>query len=42
MAYIGITGTDGKVVWGAGMDTDIITASIMALFSAINRMKLGK
>ena len=42
MAYIGITGADGKVVWGAGMDTDIITASIMALFSAINRMKLGK
>ena len=42
MAYIGITGTDGKITWGAGMDTDIITASIMALFSAINRMKNGK
>ena len=42
MAYIGITGTDGKITWGAGMDTDIITASIMALFSAINRMKAGK
>ena len=42
MAYIGITGENGKVVWGAGMDTDIITASIMALVSAINRMKAGK
>lgn len=42
MAYIGITGENGKIVWGAGMDTDIITASIMALFSAINRMKSGK
>ena len=42
MAYIGITGTDGRIVWGAGMDTDIITASIMALFSAMNRMKAGK
>ena len=42
MAYIGITGTDGRIVWGAGMDTDIITASIMALFSAINRMKTGE
>jgi len=42
MAYIGITGTDGKITWGAGMDTDIITASIMALFSAMNRMKAGK
>ncbi|WP_407398625.1 2-isopropylmalate synthase [Anaerovibrio sp.] len=42
MAYIGITGTNGKITWGAGMDTDIITASIMALFSAMNRMKAGK
>ena len=39
MAYIGITGTDGRTFWGAGMDTDIITASILALVSAINRMK---
>ena len=36
MAYIGITGEDGKTTWGAGMDTDIITASILALVSAIN------
>ena len=42
MAYIGIKGTDGKITWGAGMDTDIITASVLALFSAINRMKAGK
>ncbi|MBR0283676.1 MAG: 2-isopropylmalate synthase, partial [Selenomonadaceae bacterium] len=42
MAYIGITGADGKISWGAGLDTDIITASIQALFSAINRMKAGK
>ena len=39
MAYIGITGEDGRTVWGAGMDTDIITASILALVSAINRLK---
>ncbi len=39
MAYIGVTGEDGKTTWGAGMDTDIITASVLALFSAINRMK---
>ena len=38
IAYISITGDDGKVFWGAGMDTDIITASIQALISAINRM----
>ena len=39
MAYIGITSPDGRTFWGAGMDTDIITASILALVSAINRMK---
>ncbi|MBP5200820.1 MAG: 2-isopropylmalate synthase [Schwartzia sp.] len=39
MAYIGITGENGRIYWGAGMDTDIITASILALVSAINRMK---
>lgn len=39
MAYIGITGENNKTSWGAGMDTDIVTASIKALFSAINRMK---
>ena len=42
VAYIGITGDDGRITWGAGMDTDIITASILALFSAVNRMKAGK
>ena len=41
ISYISITGEDGKVYWGAGMDTDIITSSILALFSAINRMKAG-
>ena len=39
IAYISITSEDGKIFWGAGMDTDIINASIRALFSAINRMK---
>ena len=39
ISYISITGADGKVYWGAGMDTDIITSSVLALFSAINRMK---
>ncbi len=42
IAYISITAPDGKVTWGAGMDTDIITASIQALISAINRMVSDK
>ncbi len=42
IAYISITGKDGKITWGVGMDTDIITASIQALISAINRMIAAK
>ncbi|BEU87575.1 2-isopropylmalate synthase [Selenomonas sp. TAMA-11512] len=38
MAYVSVADKEGKTVWGAGMDTDIITASAMALVSAINRM----
>lgn len=38
ISYIGITAEDGSVHWGAGVDTDIITSSVKALFSAINRM----
>lgn len=38
MAYVGITSAEGKTYWGAGMDTDIVTASLKALLSAINRM----
>lgn len=38
MAYVSVADKDGKLFWGAGMDTDIITASAMALVSAINRM----
>ena len=39
MSYIGITDENGKICWGAGMDTDIITSSVKALISAINRME---
>lgn len=42
MAFIGIVGESGKTTWGAGCDVDIITASVIALLSAINRMKAGK
>ncbi len=36
-AYVGID-VDGKTVWGAGVDSDILSASINALVSAINRI----
>lgn len=35
-SYMGITLSDGRVTWGAGIHTDIVTSSIYALFSAIN------
>lgn len=37
VAYVGLSVGDGKLVWGAGKHTDIITASINALASAVNR-----
>ncbi len=38
VSYVGITDDSGKVSWGAGIHDDIITSSIYALFSAINKM----
>lgn len=37
IAYIEIKHTDGKRFWGAGVDTDIIIASVKALLSSLNR-----
>ncbi len=37
MAYVGII-CDGKFYWGAGMDEDIIKASISALVVAVNKL----
>ncbi len=38
LAYVGVTGKDQKLYWGAGIHTDITTASVQALISACNRM----
>lgn len=38
IAYFSLTGDSGNVSWGAGIDTDIVTASIKAYITAINRM----
>ena len=38
MSYVGIAGENGALIWGAGEDEDIITASVKGLISAINRM----
>ena len=36
IAYVGIKKPDGSLAWGAGVDSDIIHASIDALVTAIN------
>ncbi|WP_127534583.1 2-isopropylmalate synthase [Paenibacillus kobensis] len=41
VSYIGITAANGVVHWGCGVDVDIMTSSVKALFSAVNRMKRG-
>lgn len=37
IAYIEVQRADGKRFWGAGVDTDIIIASVKALLSSLNR-----
>jgi 2-isopropylmalate synthase len=38
IAYVGVRDKEGKIHWGAGLDVDIIKASIDALLTAINHM----
>ncbi len=40
IAYIEIERLDGRRFWGAGVDTDIIIASVKALLSSLNRASL--
>ncbi len=41
-SYIGLENKDGVMFWGAGTDTDVITASTKALLSAFHNMTEGK
>ncbi|MBS4206215.1 2-isopropylmalate synthase [Lederbergia citrea] len=41
VSYVGITAPDGTVHWGCGIDVDIMTSSIKALFSAVNKMAVS-
>ena len=40
-SYIGLECADGRMFWGAGTDTDVITASTNALLSAFHNMNKG-
>lgn len=37
-AYVGVNGASGKLSYGAGIDTDIMSASIKALIGAVNKL----
>ena len=39
IAYVGLKKADGTLSWGAGVDPDIIRASIDALLTAVNNMQ---
>ncbi len=41
-AYVGIQDNAGKITWGAGIHDDIMSASVNALVSALNRRAMGK
>lgn len=38
VSYIGITASNGTAYWGCGMDVDIMTSSVKALFSSVNNL----
>lgn len=38
VSYVGITTEDGTAYWGCGIDVDILTSSVKALFSAVNNI----
>ncbi|WP_134703331.1 2-isopropylmalate synthase [Ammoniphilus sp. YIM 78166] len=42
VTFISITAADGTIYWGCGMDVDIMTCTVKALFSAVNRMLKGE
>ncbi|WP_160724773.1 2-isopropylmalate synthase [Bacillus sp. USDA818B3_A] len=38
VSYVGFAAVDGSVYWGCGIDADIMTSSVKALFSAVNKL----
>ncbi|WAH44549.1 2-isopropylmalate synthase [Alicyclobacillus fastidiosus] len=38
VTYIGITASEGTVYWGCGIDNDVMTSSVKALFSVVNKL----
>ena len=42
IAYVGLRDKNGKIHWGAGLDVDIMKASIDALLTAVNHLVTSK
>jgi 2-isopropylmalate synthase len=42
IAYIQVRGANGRLRWGAGVDTNIELASVRAVLSALNRLETAK
>jgi 2-isopropylmalate synthase len=40
VAYVEVAGADGKPVWGVGMDSSILDASLRAVIAAADRLRL--
>ncbi|KGA97672.1 2-isopropylmalate synthase [Alkalihalobacillus alcalophilus ATCC 27647 = CGMCC 1.3604] len=38
VSYVGVTAKDNQVYWGCGIDPDIMTSSVKALFSSVNKI----
>ncbi|WP_413374851.1 2-isopropylmalate synthase [Alkalihalobacillus sp. 1P02AB] len=38
VSYVGVTAKDNQVYWGCGVDPDIMTSSVKALFSSVNKL----
>ncbi|WP_062050082.1 2-isopropylmalate synthase [Bacillus sp. JCM 19034] len=41
VSYVGISANNGEVFWGCGIDADIMTSSIKALVSAVNKLVIS-
>ncbi|EKV27552.1 2-isopropylmalate synthase [Caenispirillum salinarum AK4] len=41
-AYVCVANHDGRTVWGAGLDRNIVAASLKAVLGAVNRLEQGE
>jgi 2-isopropylmalate synthase len=42
ISYVEVKTADGRIAWGAGLNTDTNTSAVLALISALNRSEMIK